>query len=252
MAVHINSAYRVREVLKMISKKPDKTPCHEVWAEVFKIEESDLSRKNFRISRCLADLHDEVELVRSEMLKLEYSPELYASSLNSCNSIFAVQQVTGQIVSLKQNIKPEVLITLGFCSEILPNEEELIDVTNLDELAKMATELKAKLASSTLPQYTISIIEKHLNKIEEAISKYRAVGSKAFSEVIQSAYGEVIDNGDIFKESKDTPEVQGLANMWQKAQTVLDGVVSANKRLGAAEGMANRGADMIEFIQNIL
>ncbi|TOB30563.1 hypothetical protein, partial [Vibrio parahaemolyticus] len=81
---------------KTISTKPDKAPSHQVWAEVFKIEETDASKKNFRISRCLADLHDEVELIRSEMVKLGYSPELYNSSLNSCNNVFAVQLVTSQ------------------------------------------------------------------------------------------------------------------------------------------------------------
>lgn len=251
MAININSAYRVKEILKTISAKPDKTPCHDVWAEVFNIVEPDASRKNFRISRCLADLHDEVELVRSEMLKLGYSPELYSSSLNSCNHVFAVQLITSQWASPKQHIKPEVLIALGFCSEILPNEEELVDTTNLEELAAMAVELKSILANSTLPPYTIHTIEKHLNKIEEAISKYRAVGSKALEDVVQSAYGEVIANEEMFKEAKGSPEVQKLSVIWQKAKTVLDGVVSANKRLGAAQGMAQKGNDFLEFIQNI-
>ncbi|EKO3782830.1 hypothetical protein V9R59_002986 [Vibrio harveyi] len=251
MAVNINSAYRVREILKTISTKPDKAQCHEVWAEVFKIEEADASRKNFRISRCLADLHDEVELIRSEMLKLGFSPELYNQSLNSCNHIFAVQLVTSQWSSPKQHIKPEVLTALGFCSEILPNEEELVDLTNLEELSKLAAELKSSLANSVLPPYTIHIIEKHLNKIEEAISKYRAVGSKALEDVVQSAYGEVIANEEAFKEAKGSPELQKLAIMWQKTKSVLDGVVSADKRLGAAQGMAQKGNELLEFIQNI-
>ncbi|MGS0726363.1 hypothetical protein ACVBIO_14905 [Shewanella sp. 0m-8] len=251
MAVNINSAYRVREILKIVSTKPDKTPCHEVWSEVFKIEETDASRKNFRISRCLADLHDEVEFIRSEMLKLGYSSELYNSSLNACNSIFAVQLITSQWSSPKQQIRPEILVALGFCSEILPNEEELVDLTNLEELASMAAELKSTLASSTLPPYTIHIIEKHLSKIEDAISKYRAVGSKALEEVVQSAYGEVIANEEAFKEAKGSTEVQKLSAMWQKTKSVLDGVVSAEKRLGAAQGMAQKGSDLLEFIQHI-
>ncbi|EKB1967593.1 hypothetical protein HJ107_24295 [Vibrio parahaemolyticus] len=251
MAVNINSAYRVREILKTISTKPDKAPSHQVWAEVFKIEETDASKKNFRISRCLADLHDEVELIRSEMVKLGYSPELYNSSLNSCNNVFAVQLVTSQWSSPKQHIKPEVLVVLGFCSEILPNEEELVDLTNLEELSVMATELKSMLANSTLPPYTILIIEKHLSKIEEAISKYRAVGAKALEDVVQSAYGEVIANEGVFKDAKGSPEVNKLSVMWQKTKSVLDGVVSADKRLGAAQGMAQKGNELIEFIQNI-
>lgn len=251
MAVNINSAYRVREILKTISTKPDQVPSHQVWAEVFKIEESDAHKKNFIISRCLADLHDEVELIRSEMLKLGYSPELYNPSLNSCNNVFAVQLVTSHWSSPKQYIKSEVLTVLGFCSEILPNEEELVDLTNLEELAAMATELKSMLPNSTLPAHTIHIIEKHINKIEEAISKYRAVGAKALEDVVRSAYGEVIANEGVFKEAKSSPEVNKLSIMWQKTKSVLDGVVSAEKRLGAVQGMAQKGSELIELIQNI-
>ena len=81
MPKNINSAYRIREVLNSVKSKPDNSPAHEIWAEVFSIEESDQNRKNVSISRCLADLHDEVELVREEMLKLGYSENLYSSSL---------------------------------------------------------------------------------------------------------------------------------------------------------------------------
>ncbi len=39
--------------------------------------------------------------------------------------------------------------------------------------------------------------------------------------------------------------------MWQKTKSVLDGVVSAEKRLGAVQGMAQKGSELIELIQNI-
>lgn len=251
MAQNINSAFRVLEILNTVKSKSDKTLTHEVWAEVFKIVESDASRKNFRISRCLADLHDEVEFIRHGMIKLGFTQSLYEPSLNKCNSLIAVQLLTSQWSSGKQNITPDVLTALGFCSEILPNEEELIDQSSLDELAQMAADLRDMLKESALPPYTIIIIEKHLSKIEEAISSYKAVGAKALEEVMQSAYGEVIASEGVFKEAKGSKELTTLSGMWQKTKVVLDGVVSANKGLGAAQGMAEKGQDLLEFIKNI-
>jgi len=213
MAQNINSAFRIRQILNIVKSKPDKTPTHEVWAEIFSIEETDINKKNFRISRCLADLHDEIEFVRNEMIKIGFTQNLYEPSLNKCNSLIAVQLLAGQWASPKQQITPEVIIALGFCSEILPNEEELIDQTSLDELSKMAVNLREMLKESTLPAYTIIIIEKHLSKIEEAISSYKAVGAKALEDVMQSAYGEVIASEGVFNEAGNSKELAMLSGM---------------------------------------
>ena len=153
--------------------------------------------------------------------------------------------------SMKQQITPEVPIALGFCSEILPNEESLINEDDLGELKKMAADLRKSLSESTLPEYTQSIIEKHIVKIEEALAKYRAVGAKAFEEVMQSAYGEVIANEQAFKEAKGSPELGKLSSMWQKTKSILDGVVDANRRIGAIGGMAEKGQKVLEFLNNL-
>lgn len=250
MPKNINSAYRIREILALVSKNQDKTAVHEVWATAFGIEEKDQNKKNFAISRCLADLHEEVELVRAEMSKIGYSQNLYNSSLNKCNSIFAVQLVMGQWQQIKQQLTPEVILALGFCSDILPNEEDLINQENLDDLKAMAQELRKCLEKSTLPKYTITIIEKHLNKIEEAISTYKIIGAKALEDALQSAYGEVIANEVVFEEAKGTEELGRLSKIWQKTKIVVDGVVDTNKRLGAVQGMAEKGQKVIEFLQD--
>jgi hypothetical protein len=250
MPKNINSAYRVRELINEVKGKHDKTPVHEVWAEVFGIDESDQHKKKFALSRCLADIHDEVESIRLEMVKLGYSENLYSSSLNKCNAVFAVQSLMATWQSPKQQITPEVPIALGFCSEILPNEEDLIADESLIELKQMASDLRNLLSKSNLPTYTQKIIEKHLVKIEEALAKYKAVGSKALEEVMQSAYGEVIANESVFEEAKGSEELGQLSKMWQKTKSVLDGVVDTNKRLGAMQGMAEKGQKVIEFLEN--
>lgn len=250
MPKNINSAYRVRELINEVRGKQDQTPVHEIWAEAFGIEETDQHKKNFALSRCLADLHDEVESIRFEMAKLGYSESLYSSSLNKCNAVFAVQLLMTSWQSPKRQITPEVPIALGFCSEILPSEEDLIADESLAELKHMASDLRACLSESSLPEYTQKIIEKHLIKIEEALAKYKAVGSKALEEVMQSAYGEVIANEAAFEEAKGSEELSKLSRMWQKTKSVLDGVVDANKRLGAMQGMAEKGQKVIEFLQN--
>jgi len=252
MAKNINSAYRIKEILDTVRNNADKTPAHEVWSGVFGLSETNPQKKNFSISRCLADLHDEVEFVRSEMLKAGYTANLYEPALNKCNSIFAVQLIPGQWAQPKQQITPEISTILGFCSEILPNEEDLIDTTNLEELSTMANELRELLSKSTLPPYTINVLEKHLVKIEEALSTYKIVGAKSLETVVQSAYGEIIANKEVFEDAKDSEELGKLSVIWQKTKTTLDGVTSANKRISGVQGMAEKGQNLLELIGSII
>ena len=251
MPANINSAYRIREILKNVKSKNDTTPIHEIWAEEFGLEDLDQNKKNFSVSKYLANLHDEVELVRNEMFKLDYSSKLFSPSLDACNSIFAVHTLMSQWKGIKLKITPEVMVVLGFCSEILPNEEDLLDQDSIDELQKVADDLRVVLNKSKLPQYTISIIEKHLNKIDEALSTYKIVGAKAFEEVLQSAYGEVIANEAIFEEAKGSEEISKLSIIWQKTMSTIDGVVSANKRISGVQGMAEKGQQLLELFGNI-
>ncbi|MCG9697061.1 hypothetical protein [Shewanella sp. Isolate11] len=250
MPKNINSAYRVRQIINEAKGKPDNIPTHQVWGEVFGINEEDQNKKSFAISRCLADLHDEVESIRVKMSALNYSVNLYSVSLNKCNSILAVQNLSSSWKSMKQKITPEVAVALGFCSEILPGEEELVEPEQLTELNGLVSELRECLSESNLPEYTQKIIRKHLSKIEDALVDYKVVGSKALNEVMQSAYGEVISNEAIFKEAQGTQELSKLSSMWQKTKSILDAVASADKRLGAMQGMAEKGQKVMEFLDN--
>jgi len=249
MAQNINSAYRIKLILETARPKSAKLVAHDVWAEIFNVVETDQHKKNFTISRCLADLHDEVESVRSEMLRLGYSDNLFSPSLNKCNSIFSVPLIMGHWQAIQQQITPEISIALGFCLEILPNEEVLIEQKELDELSKLAKDLRGTLQESSLPQHTKNIIEKHLAKIENAISSYKVVGAKALEDVMQSAYGEVIANEVIFQEAKGSEELGKLSLLWQKTKTIIDGVSVVNKGISNAQGMAEKGQNLIEFLQ---
>lgn len=251
MAKNINSAFRIREILNSVKEKAITKITHDVWGEAFNISEKNIQKKVFTVSRCLADLHDEVELVRNDMLTLGYTSNLYEPSLNKCNGIFSVQSIMGKWQPLKLQITPDIIIALGFCSEIIPNEEDLIEQASLDELSGLAGDLRETLKDSVLPPYTKSIIEKHLSKIEGAISSYRAVGAKALEDVMQSAYGEIVANETVLQKEKGSEELSKLSKLWQKTKEVLDGAVSINKRIGAVQGMTKKGQKLIEFLQDL-
>jgi hypothetical protein len=77
------------------------------------------------------------------------------------------------------------------------------------------------------------------------------VGVKAFEEAMQSAYGEVISNEAIFEEAKGSEELTMLSKLWKQTKSVIDGVTTVNKGVGSAQGLAEKGQQFIEYIQNL-
>lgn len=77
------------------------------------------------------------------------------------------------------------------------------------------------------------------------------MGSKAFQDVLKSAYGEVITNEELFISAKGSKEFGKLANIWQKTKKLVDGVISANKSIDGFTGMADKAVKLLEFIDKL-
>ena len=219
MSENKNSALRIKNLLEQARSIPNK-PVAEVWKEIFNINVEDNNKLHFEVSRCLNLLHDEVEFLRGEMKETNYSAYLYDPSINKINQIIGVHTITASWDGYQKQITPEIILCLGFCSEILPPDEKDVSEEEIGEIIELVNSLEENLIDSDLPPYTKRIIRKHIDKIKDALESYTIIGAKAFNDVVQAAYGEVIDNAAIFEESKDSKEVAGLAKVWQKVKVI--------------------------------
>jgi len=245
----INAAYRVRELLIQVQKQPNKN-VGELWADLFNISETNQNKRNFEVSRCLNQLHEEIELIRDQMLETQFSESLYTPLLNRANNVVAVQNIPGTWDSYKTQITPELILCLGYCSEILDSEENEISDEQIKEILDLLQPLEEKLGESSLPPYTTKIIRKHIEKIKGAIHSYPIIGAKALNEVVQSAYGEVVDNIAIFEESKETEEVKTISKVWQKVKEVSDAASTVEKGVSSAFKLVDKASKALEYFQS--
>jgi len=250
MSENKNSALRIKYLLEKAREIPNKSVA-EVWKELFNIDLTDGNKLYFEVSRCLNLLHDEVEFLRREMNETDYSYYLYDPILNKINNLIGVHTITSNWDGYQKQITPEIILCLGFCSEILPPDEKTVPEEQIDELIKLVHSLESSITESYLPSYTKRIITKHIANIREALESYTIVGAKAFNDVVQAAYGEVIDNAAVFEESKDSEEVTNLAKIWQKIKTISDNAVIVEKGMSATHKIAEHTTKAIEFIQGL-
>lgn len=248
---NMNSAYRIRSVLKQAQSATDTKAAVDVWADILGIGNLEKEKKQFAVSRFLSDLHDEVELVREQMGKTGFTEGLYTNTLARCNTTLAVQHLTSQWSQVKKYITSEMLIVLGFCSEILPSEEAEIDRDKLQELANVIKELRDMLADSGLGISARRIIEKHIAKIEEALGKYKAVGARGLEDALQSVIGEAIINDTELKAMKDTKEASKFKELIIKLKDVVVSASSANQHTDSLLGIADKANKAIGLLQSL-
>jgi len=252
MADKINSAYRVLDILKKAKPHSDKQKVFEVWASVFEVEGGDQNKTNFEISVCLNQMHEEVESIRQAMSKTEFDESLYDSSLNKINNVLAVHALMGTWQGLKGTLDGEVFMCLGYCQEILPDEEDLIDDVDIGEIQEILESLKSQMSESSLPEYTKRIIQDHIENIRSALHSYRIIGAKSLQNALKTAVGEVVANDDIFSQAKDTKEVGDVGKLLKKLHEVTDKVVKSEKVVSSATKLAEHGTKALEIIDKLI
>ncbi len=250
MAENKNAALRIKKILNE-AKSIQETSTVEVWKKILELDEPNGNKVQFSISPKLHLLHEEIEMLRMQMEETEYSSFLYSPYLDRCNHIVGVHTLTSTWESYRKQISPEVILSLSFCSEILPADENAIPDEDLSEIEKSLSELKVLLENSNIPQYTQSIVKKHIDKIQTALGSYKIKGAKVLNEVVQSAYGEIIDSQSVFEESKGALEISKLGKIWLKVKNVSDAAVVIDKGASAIGRLPEYTTKAIEFIQNM-
>lgn len=252
MKDHINSAFRVLDVLERAKRKGEKEKVHAVWSAIFGIEDADQNKKNFEVSRCLNQLHDEVEIVRRQMSSTNFESSLYEPWLNRINSILAVHAIMGEWQGMKNAISGEVLLCLGFCKQILPDEESLIDEKDVKELHEILASLESVLADSTLPEFTQNLIRTHVENIRHALRSYNIVGAKALQAAMKSAVGEVVANDVAFNAARESEEVTKVGELLSKLHGVTEKIVKSEKVVSAGVKLGQHGAKVLEIIEKLI
>lgn len=232
-----NSASRLYAFLKSLPGHAENTQILSAWASALQIEEPDTSRQARLVSERLAALSKELDLIREGMRHGDFSSHLYTKALAAFDAAFSPMYLSSNWNHVRQQLKPEHMLALQFCAEILPDEEDEIPQADLDEITSLLAELEELAANSDeLPVQLRRLIENQVTEIRIALASYEIAGAKVLREAVRSSYGELVEAKDVIAEHKNSPEISKLAEVWRKvnlaADTALkiDGVVQVGHK----------------------
>ncbi len=215
-----NSAIRLNKIIQNAYKNDNKIIV-DVWRNIFNINESNKHNLEIAIIECLNNLNDEFELFKQNMSKTTFSENLFKNEITQLqNNLIIPTGINGDWQPRKQLITNVQFKILDFCSEILPNDEIAINDKEIEELKNLLNELENFIENNSLPTDLNNIVKKHIYKLKTALYSYNIKGASVFDEVLESAYGEIIKNPDLFT-TKSNEEVKSkLSKTWSKVQMV--------------------------------
>lgn len=231
MAKNTNSASRVYSIISKAALNTEKGTAVEVWSKVFNIEETNSTKRAYKVSERLTWLYQELELIQTQMRELGFTDELCRPPLVKIHQAISTIYLNSNWDVPKRYLSEGPSMALVFCSEILPDEESQINQSDLKEIQTLVNELVELLKASTLPESLKSIIQNHIELIDQALQRYSIAGAKAFHEAVQSAVGElVLINKEPFQENKETKEIRKKAYaLWAKIDTAVGFVDRVHK-----------------------
>lgn len=229
MSKNINSASRLVELLQSVPSHPDNTQVLEVWVKLFAISEQNPNKKSAVVAERLSAMYRELEIVREQMQKANFSESLYESSISRVEQALSTMLLPGSWNQVRQYLTPETFVALSFCGEILPDEETQISSQELTEIKAQVEELQASLANSQLPLRLRALVQHHINLILTALAEYPISGAKALREAARTALGEIVEVKEVLEANREASEISKLGEVWKKVNQAADIALKAEK-----------------------
>lgn len=246
MPKHINSASRLHSLFIQLQRHADQTQVLSGWVQTFAISESTPKRQSIEVARRLENVDRELSLVRIGMSQATYSPSLYEGALSAFDEAASPMLLPHTWNNVRQYLMPQNLLSLEFCSEILPDEESEISTEELSEILQLVSDLRESAQSENIPTSLQALLLHHVDLIERALAAYPITGIKSLREAAQSGLGELVESKDLVAEHSNTAEVNKLAKVWKKIGQVADGALKADKLIQ----VGHKAWDLIENIWN--
>lgn len=187
----------------------------DVWSTVFGFPAESSVERNLQVGAMLKVLHNEIELAyQTVKATVSVSPELYEDAYQNARTCASVDNLSQAWDTQVQLLSAETLRALGFCAEIVPDEEQPINPEELASLAQQVEELRSAVINGALPNDAKAFLLNQILIIEDAIRKYPLQGGRAFGSGMAEAVAEMARHENIVKQNSRSEEFNSLRKVW--------------------------------------
>jgi hypothetical protein len=202
LADKFNPASRVAQVLEAARQQNASIPTVQAWAAAFGIGVNERRRQVYEVNQTLELVSDELSLLAEQVNSgVAGAPERYEGALNNARRAIDVIDFTPEFQQSKQYLHFHDINLLGIISDHTPDEER-VDEDALSEVMVRLSELR-DYAVEHLEGAFRAFVLTQIQIMEEAVRRYRFIGTKAFGEGSTLSVANLMQNEEVFREAKD-------------------------------------------------
>jgi len=243
-----NPAKRVLNFILEVHNKPDNISAAEVWANAFGLDATKAKSDAHEVNQKLSLLRHELDIVEQQMQQTKFSENLYRPYIQSLRHAITPNSITTAWKSYKVYFKPETILTIKYCAEILEPQSS----ANFEELQKLLSDLyafKETLDSSVIDGNTFQFIVSQIEIIENAIKSYPITGSGAIKKAFTEGFSDLNAKAENISETAETKKV---GKFWEDLGTASDKIIATDRVANALINVFNKGNSLAENIGNLL
>lgn len=238
-----NVAGRLHVTLSRWSACPDPESALVGWKSVLGVDGDGGVRFQSAIYHKVSLLVGELDHLRHQLASRGLSVEIYGPSLEKVEQALSPLLINLKCAHVKQHLTPDVYTALGFCSDILANEEDSISEEDFSALVALINELELVLQDSSIPSSLVALIRRHILLAETAIADYPLRGAGSLKDAVKMAIGDLA-----LETERDgaLPVVAGtrLRTLWERMNNVADGAIKV-------DGLVQVGTRVAQFLERI-
>lgn len=249
-----NSAKRILNILISLQGKSPQTSTAQIWAGVLGLDERTVDSDPYELNQELTLIREELNIVEEEMKGTKFSEVLYKPYINQLKLVVTPNNLAAAWSNYKDNINPELILSIRYCSEILDDEED-VDFKELNDLLIKLDEFRKTLNKTKLGESTYRFILNQIGIIEKAIKNYPIIGNAAIKKAFNEGFVDIVDKSydiDSINANENINEKKGFFKMWENLKTIGKAVVEVDKIATALINLGNKGQSIADTATKFL
>jgi hypothetical protein len=243
MAIRINSAYRVMKIMESASKLVSE-PTIEVWQKILNISNDDELSSAYKVLEKLNLLRAEIIAISEGMKRVNIDTNTYERAIKSVEGVLRPQILYQNWANIRGALSHDVLNLLNICSQLLPDEEEMISEDDLNTIKSGIENFRNSLSKSEYSSDVKVFVVNQLKLIEEALSNYHIIGVKAFSTAYYKAYVDLIKDASKLQNDDGKRAIDKIKGVWKK-------IVETSDKANKYQHLLSNGIKLLEMGKDI-
>ena len=246
-----NPAARVLNLLQsLIEKAPsENSAMAENWFAILDVKQSDHNTRLIELTDKFRLIFHQIDLIKNQMHFSESDEFDCLSILDALNNIFQISQFDKPWKFTKPLITRELLLCLGYCRELIPDDDQLIDAGELAEIYAELDSLQLAISSSSLPSHSKEIIMNFINRMRQVLSSYKITGITPAAEAITQATGEMYLKKEQIQLQADDEE---NAKLLRKFSTILQRIYDTTTKVSNITSSAVKIAEALAKLKDVI